>query len=182
MSLVGQWVSEAKSKMSDDCPLRIHEYHGSNRVRDATKLAEFDLVVTTFETLASDWSGLTGGKGSRKKKGIVDASAAAAVTKENDAPKNTPCHKVNWHRVVLDESHKIKGKSGMTRAVNALASKRRWCVTGTPMNNGFEGTYTYTSTFHLHSTPLIFPYASKIRYHITLSHNIPTTTALPFRR
>ena len=144
MSLVGQWVSEAKSKMSDDCPLKIHEYHGSNRVRDAAKLAEFDLVVTTFETLSSDWSGLTGGKGSRKKKGVVDAPAAAAVAKENEAPKNTPCHKVNWHRVVLDESHKIKGKSGMTRAVNALASKRRWCVTGTPMNNGFEGTYTRT--------------------------------------
>ena len=160
-------MSEAKSKMSDDCPLKIHEYHGTNRVRDAAKLAEFDLVVTTFETLSSDWSGLTGGKGSRKKKGVVDAPAAAAsaaatpaaatpaaaaaavpaaaaVAKENEAPKNAPCFLVNWHRVVLDESHKIKGKSGMTRAVNALASKRRWCVTGTPMNNGFEGTYTRT--------------------------------------
>ena len=132
-------MSEAKSKMSDDCPLKIHEYHGTNRVRDAAKLAEYDLVVTTFETLASDWAGLTGGRG-RKKKGVDGTLAAASVAKENEAPKNTPCHKVNWHRVVLDESHKIKGKSGMTRAVNALASKRRWCVTGTPMNNGFEGT------------------------------------------
>jgi hypothetical protein len=35
--------------------LRVHEYHGSNRIRDVTKLSNFDLVVTTFETLASDW-------------------------------------------------------------------------------------------------------------------------------
>ena len=26
----------------------------------------------------------------------------------------------------------------MTDAVKVLASKRRWCVTGTPLNNSFE--------------------------------------------
>ena len=55
MSLVGQWVSEAKSKLTDNAALKIYEYYGSNRIRDSKKLAEYDLVVTTFETLASDY-------------------------------------------------------------------------------------------------------------------------------
>ena len=55
MSLVGQWVSEAKSKLTNNAALKIYEYYGSNRIRDSKKLAEYDLVVTTFETLASDY-------------------------------------------------------------------------------------------------------------------------------
>ena len=48
------------------------------------------------------------------------------------------CASINWFRVVLDESHKIKGKSSMSKACMTLVSKRRWCVTGTPLNNAFE--------------------------------------------
>jgi hypothetical protein len=95
-------------------------------------------------------SGVCGAAGAKGKAGAGKAGAGAGDKagkggKEPagpvpDATARTrfPCHWINWHRVVLDESHKIKGKSGMTRSVNALAGKRRWCVTGTPMNNAFE--------------------------------------------
>ena len=52
--LVGQWVSEARSKIKDGSKLKIHEYYGQKRIRDPKKLAEFDLVVSTYETLSSD--------------------------------------------------------------------------------------------------------------------------------
>jgi replicative superfamily II helicase len=46
VSLVGQWVDEAK-RLCDN-QLTIHPYHGSNRIRDPAKLAQYDIVVTTY--------------------------------------------------------------------------------------------------------------------------------------
>ena len=43
MSLVGQWVSEAKSKLTDGAALKIYEYYGSKRCRDNGKHTQ-DLV------------------------------------------------------------------------------------------------------------------------------------------
>jgi SWI/SNF-related matrix-associated actin-dependent regulator of chromatin subfamily A3 len=55
VSLVGQWVDEANSKLAVDSSLRIHMYHGSRRIREPTRLAnDFDLVVTSYETMEFD--------------------------------------------------------------------------------------------------------------------------------
>ena len=48
VSLVGQWLDEAKSKL--DGSLCLYMYHGSRRIRDAARLAsDYDLVVTTYQ-------------------------------------------------------------------------------------------------------------------------------------
>ena len=48
VSLVGQWLEEAKSKL--DGSLRLYMYHGSSRIRDTGRLArDYDLVVTTYQ-------------------------------------------------------------------------------------------------------------------------------------
>jgi SNF2 family DNA or RNA helicase len=72
-----------------------------------------------------------------------------------------PVMSINWHRIVLDESHKIKGKSGMTNAVRVLPSRRRWCVTGTPLNNAFEDFDGQFSFFGLSGT-YVCTYMSEI--------------------
>ena len=51
VSLVGQWIEEAKSKLK--CPGLVYPYHGSNRKRDPVVLSENAIVVTTYETLSS---------------------------------------------------------------------------------------------------------------------------------
>lgn len=43
LSLVGQWMNEAKNKLAGDS-LKVYQYHGSNRIRDPVKLAQYDLV------------------------------------------------------------------------------------------------------------------------------------------
>ncbi|CAM9658994.1 unnamed protein product, partial [Laminaria digitata] len=46
VSLVGQWVEEAKRLCGG--ALKIYPYHGGNRKKDPNFLAQFDLVVTTY--------------------------------------------------------------------------------------------------------------------------------------
>jgi len=45
VSLVGQWIEEARSKLKD--PGLLYSYHGSGRKRDPFKLARNAIVVTT---------------------------------------------------------------------------------------------------------------------------------------
>jgi hypothetical protein len=43
---------------------------------------------------------------------------------------------MRWGRLVLDEAHKIKGRTTNTaKAVYALQAERKWCLTGTPLQN-----------------------------------------------
>lgn len=52
VSLVGQWIDEAKSKLRD--PGLVYSYHGSKRLRLPEVLAKNAIVVTTYATLAAD--------------------------------------------------------------------------------------------------------------------------------
>jgi SNF2 family DNA or RNA helicase len=70
-------------------------------------------VVTTYETLSSD---------------------LRMYEKQKTKDKYPAASKVNWFRIVLDESHKGKSKNSMSTALFGLWGKRRWCVTGTPVN------------------------------------------------
>mmetsp|Transcript_35965 Transcript_35965/g.83942 ORF Transcript_35965/g.83942 Transcript_35965/m.83942 type:complete len:92 (-) Transcript_35965:2052-2327(-) len=46
VSLVGQWVQEAKSKLRD--PGLVYSYYGSNRQQNPKLLAKNSIVVTTY--------------------------------------------------------------------------------------------------------------------------------------
>ncbi|KAI9891466.1 MAG: hypothetical protein M1814_002785 [Vezdaea aestivalis] len=101
-------------------------YHGPNRHRSL--FVNTDLVITTYETLRSDW----------RTEGHLFS---------------TP-----WYRVVLDEGHKrisysigcypeltirqahhIRNRSSQIfKAAYALKSSRRWCLTGTPIHNSID--------------------------------------------
>jgi hypothetical protein len=132
VSLVGQWIAEAQEKTAGS--LKIHMYHGQGRIKDARRLAtEFDLIVTTYATLSSD----CGNKNARGGK-------APAVPGKKDAfnTKNSPLHGVEWHRLVLDESHTCKNPAvGHTKACVALSAQRRWMCTGTPINTDVGDLY-----------------------------------------
>lgn len=85
VSLVGQWIAEAKSKLSD--PGLIYSYHGQNRKRDPNILAQNAIVVTTYEVLASD--------------------ATYHREKSNDPDYCPPCEEIRWWRIICDESHSM---------------------------------------------------------------------------
>lgn len=56
-------------------------------------------------------------------------------TLQNDSP----LHKIKWLRIILDEGHTIRNpQTRMTKAMIDLAAKRRWVLTGTPIQNRLD--------------------------------------------
>jgi SWI/SNF-related matrix-associated actin-dependent regulator of chromatin subfamily A3 len=109
VSLVGQWIEEAKSKLTD--PGLVYSYHGGGRKRDAKALAANSIVVTTYETLASD--------------------ATYHAKRSNDgAEYAAPCEQVRWWRIICDESHSIRNRGGKSAAVLELVADNKWLVSG----------------------------------------------------
>ena len=52
VSLVGQWIQEAKRHITG--ATKLYAYHGGSRKRDPAFLSSQDIVVTTYEILGSD--------------------------------------------------------------------------------------------------------------------------------
>jgi SNF2 family DNA or RNA helicase len=112
VSLVGQWIEEAKSKLQN--PGLVYAYHGQNRKRDALILAQNAIVVTTYETLASDF-------------------------RRCDDGECSPCALVRWWRIVCDESHSLRNSNNVkySAALN-LVGDNKWLVSGTPVNTSLN--------------------------------------------
>lgn len=105
LSVLSAWLTQLEDHTVRG-RLKTYLYHGE-RTGDPYKLKEYDIVLTTYSTLATE-----------------------------DACPESPVKKIEWHRVILDEAHVIKNVNALqSRAVNKLNSKRRWVVTGTPIQN-----------------------------------------------
>ncbi|XP_042030012.1 LOW QUALITY PROTEIN: DNA repair protein RAD5B-like [Salvia splendens] len=69
-----------------------------------------------------------------------------------DENTNSIYHRVEWHRVVLDEAHTIKSsKTIAAKAAFALTSYCRWCLTGTPLQNNLEDLFILLCFLHVES-------------------------------
>lgn len=105
---MGQWIDEARSKLKE--PGLVYPYHGQSRKRDAAMLAANAIVVTTYQTLASD-----------------------ATYHANKAGVGycAPCEQVRWWRIICDESHSLReGNTKKSSAVMCLVADNKWVVSG----------------------------------------------------
>ncbi len=109
--------------------LKVCEYLVRGRESQREAIANCDIILSTYHTIASESSKST-----------------------------SPLFQINWFRVVLDEgtfcslaalrpinlnfsslAHTIRTSSTqLFQAVKKLSAKLRWCVTGTPVQNGLE--------------------------------------------
>ena len=114
VSLVGQWIEEAKSKLKD--PGVIYPYHGQDRNRDANILAQHSIVVTTYQVLASD----------------ATYHAKKAKAGSDYCP---PLEQIRWWRIVCDEGHSLRESQTLRSiATMALHADHKWLVSGTLFN------------------------------------------------
>lgn len=117
LALIRQWEQEIKDKVNKQNGLRVLVHHGPQRTKRFQDLAEYDVVITTYQILVSDHG----------------ASSPA------DDGKKTGCFGLHWWRVVLDEAHTIKNRlAKSTKACYDLRSEYRWCLSGTPMQNNLD--------------------------------------------
>jgi SNF2 family DNA or RNA helicase len=117
VSLVGQWIEEAKSKLKD--PGLVYPYHGQNRNRDANILSKNAIVVTTYQVLASD---------------------DTHHRKRSDDPEYCPpLEQIRWWRIICDEGHCLRqANTNRNKSVTNLVADHKWLVSGTPVNTSIR--------------------------------------------
>ena len=133
-SVIGQWEMEVKSKVQKDT-LNMFVYHGSKRKRSAEALAKHDIILTTYGTVQSE------------VKSEIDRSSKES---EEHVTKSELLQIV-WERIILDEAHEIRNPSTKTsRSVCLLNAKKRWCLTGTPIQNKESDLYSLLRFLNCH--------------------------------
>ena len=114
LSVVANWEEQILTHIKRDT-LSYYIYHGANRSSDIEELAKYDIVITTYSTVSSEFS-----RRSRKRDG-------------------SPLLQTNFFRIVLDEAHIIREQSTRQfQAISKLCAQRRWAVTGTPVQNRLD--------------------------------------------
>ncbi|CAL1709544.1 unnamed protein product [Somion occarium] len=155
VAVVSQWAEEIR-KMTKG--LRVIEHHGPSRTSDPTILAGADVVITSYNILASEhasYSPVTRDESKSKSKSKSKKQSLGSDSEDSDSssigrtikakPKKVKdaLLRVKWWRIVLDEAHNIKNKTTKAAiACCALDAKYRWCLTGTPMQNSVEELYS----------------------------------------
>ncbi|XP_043714858.1 helicase-like transcription factor CHR28 isoform X2 [Telopea speciosissima] len=167
-SVLRQWAEELHNKVTTKANLSTLVYHGTNRTKDPYELAKYDVVLTTYsivsmevpkqllmdkdddekgkdETHGMPHMGLSSKKRkyppSSDKKGPKHKKGADGVLLES---VSRPLARVGWFRVVLDEAQSIKNyRTQVARACWGLRAKRRWCLSGTPIQNAIDDLYSY---------------------------------------
>ncbi|GJX78641.1 helicase-like transcription factor CHR28, partial [Tanacetum coccineum] len=143
----------AKSRLS------VLIYHGTKRTKDPVELSKYDVVLTTYPIVSNEVPIKPLTEEDYDEDDYFDfyrpdllSSKKRKLSKElkNGAEKRilkssvSPLVKVTWFRVVLDEAQIIKNhRTKASRACWGLEAKRRWCLSGTPIQNAINDLYSY---------------------------------------
>ncbi|KAH0542151.1 hypothetical protein FGG08_003451 [Glutinoglossum americanum] len=129
VALMKQWEREIQTKLKDDHQLKTYLLHGSRTKVGWKHLKKYDVVLTTFGTLAAEY---------KRREAWEQKKASADGRLDNEEGPSLPCLSEDslWYRVIIDEAQCIKNRT--TKAALgacALQAKSRFCLTGTPMMN-----------------------------------------------
>lgn len=137
VALVRQWQDEIKRKIKFEHRFSVFLYHGKKATWD--NLREYDVVLTTYGTLAAEFKRLEKAELERKMNPVTDQEWIDSGKKR--FPFLGPASK--WYRVILDEAQYIKNKNTQSsQAACHLHALSRFCLTGTPMMNGVVELYS----------------------------------------
>ncbi|KAL7701713.1 DNA repair protein [Lotmaria passim] len=132
--------SDASSSVSyDSAAAEAEEKAAAERASEA--LAAFRCSECHFQLLRYPFCPKTG------QHHIVPAGLRDVIEKDTGGDdvdlEASIFHSIKWARVILDEAHRIKGRTTSTaRSAFALSAEYRWCLTGTPLQNRVGDLYS----------------------------------------
>jgi SWI/SNF-related matrix-associated actin-dependent regulator of chromatin subfamily A3 len=129
LSVMSNWSGQIVQHVRRSEALDVYTYHGAGRVQmKAEDFAKYEVVITTYQTLASDY--MPKGKGSSSKA-------------PEQKLRSSGLYSMQWRRVILDEGHMIRNPASKgAAAVCALMAKSKWSLTGTPIVNSLKDLYS----------------------------------------
>jgi DNA repair protein RAD5 len=120
LSLLLQWENEIESKT---CLSRHVHYGDSKKQSHGGQFDDADVVLTTYGSLQAEYSEFLRNRDS-------NGQTSAIFSKR-------------WKRIILDECHSIKTPTTIAaKACCYLEAERRWCVSGTIIQNSLEDVYS----------------------------------------
>ncbi|KAI7738164.1 hypothetical protein M8C21_007547, partial [Ambrosia artemisiifolia] len=130
-SVLRQWNEELQNKVISDANLSVLI------TKDPIELAKYDVVITTYAIVSMEVPKQPLDEDEDEEKIKI------SPTKKRKYPPTEstvcPLAKLRWFRVILDEAQSIKNyKTQVARACWGLRAKRRWCLSGTPIQNSID--------------------------------------------
>lgn len=127
------------SKVTSKRPLRVHLHHGQGQKWKYARLAQCDVVLTTYGTLAMEWK--------RRLQYLNAVERAVGSGTEVSKPELNLIAGIDephpWYRVILDEGQAIKNRGALcSLGAGALETEYRLIMTGTPMMNNVQELYS----------------------------------------
>ncbi|KAF1347719.1 SNF2 family N-terminal domain-containing protein [Delphinella strobiligena] len=136
VALLRQWKEEIEQKVRPGShKLSTFLHHSSSKKKNHMALREYDVVLTTFGTLAAEQK--------RMDKFLLRKQHDPDAQPRDDEKCLFIGPQCKWFRVIIDEAQCIKNKTTRTaKAAYQLNARSRFCLTGTPMMNGVEELYS----------------------------------------
>ncbi|KAK3808677.1 MAG: SNF2 family N-terminal domain-containing protein [Benniella sp.] len=160
LSTVQNWEEQFENHVQRDA-LQVYVYHGGQRVTDPSFLAKHDVVITTYNLLGTEYS-----KETKARDSQTGLSRSPSVLQH-----------VDWFRVVLDEAHIIKEVNTVqSKAASALTAERRWCLTGTPIQNKLDDLFALIKFLRMH------PFDEKVQWTHYISKPIKAANPIGITR
>ncbi|KAI0513907.1 hypothetical protein KFK09_009939 [Dendrobium nobile] len=193
-SILRQWAHELEEKVSSSAELSFLVYHGGTRTKDPRELAKYDIVLTTYSIVSNEVPRLhlvdddddENEQKNMEKYGISSEFASSKKRKQTSnagrkGKKKGKGHRdsqldcgsgslarVRWFRVILDEAQTIKNhRTQVARACSGLRAKRRWCLSGTPMQNSIDDLYSYFRFLKYEPYAVYSSFCNSIKYPIS---------------
>ncbi|KAF2864832.1 SNF2 family N-terminal domain-containing protein [Massariosphaeria phaeospora] len=139
IALMKQWEKEIERHVLPAHRLKVYIYHGTGKKADFNKLRQYDCVLTTYGSLASELKQMETRQEARRVEQERLNPSYVRTARDRLSLIGSDCL---WYRVILDEAQCIKNRNTLvSRASAELQAQYRLVMSGTPLQNNVDELY-----------------------------------------